>query len=64
MDKVLRMHDAIAIADVGRDGETRYPGEIDSAPAAVTGNEEVGKQVCEGTDLLRGWTHWCSHIEN
>jgi len=53
------MHNAIAIADVGRDGETRYPGEIDSAPAAVTGNQEVGKQVCEGTDLLRlrGWTH-------
>jgi hypothetical protein len=51
------MHNAIAIADVGREGETRYPGEIDSAPAAVTGNQEVGKQVCEGTDLLRGWTH-------
>src|SRR6516225_3585657 len=34
IDTAKKKH-ALAIADPGRDGETRYLGEIDSAPAAV-----------------------------
>ena len=34
IDTAKRKH-AVAIADAGRDGETRYLGEIDSAPATV-----------------------------
>jgi len=34
IDTAKKKH-AVAIADAGRDGETRYLGEIDSAPATV-----------------------------
>ncbi len=37
---------AIAVADAGRDGEVRYLGEIDSAPATV---ERVIKSWAAGT---------------
>jgi len=33
-DTAKKKH-AVAIADVGRDGEVRYFGEIDSSPAAI-----------------------------
>jgi transposase len=37
---------AVAITDAGRDGQTRYLGEIDSAPATVERViKKVGKQV-------------------
>ena len=41
IDTAKKKH-AVAIADAGRDGETRYLGEIDSAPATV---ERVIKKV-------------------
>ena len=38
IDTAKKKH-ALAIADPGRDGEIRYLGEIDSAPAAVQRND-------------------------
>jgi transposase len=34
IDTAKKEH-AVAIADAGRDGETRHPGEIDSAAATI-----------------------------
>ena len=62
IDTAEKKH-AVAVADAGRDGETRYLGEIDSAPATVERViKKVGKQVREGTDLLRSWTNGLSAL--
>ena len=42
VDTAKKKH-AVAIADVGRDGEVRYFGEIDSAPAAI--EKRIGKSA-------------------
>ena len=43
-DTAKKKH-AVAIADVGREGEIRYLGEIDSSPAAV---ERMIRKVAAG----------------
>jgi hypothetical protein len=42
--------DAVAIADAARDGETRYLGEIDSAPATV---ERMIKKLASKYEKVR-----------
>src|SRR5262252_3738772 len=49
IDTAKRKH-AVAIADAGRDGETRYLGEIDSAPATV---ERVIKKLASKYEKVR-----------
>jgi hypothetical protein len=50
IDTAKKKH-AVAIADAGRDGETRYLGEIDSAPATV---ERVIKKLASKYELGGG----------
>ena len=54
IDTAKKKH-AVAIADAGRDGETRYLGEIDSAPVTIEGvikklasKYEKGRQALSG----------------
>jgi transposase len=49
IDTAKKKH-AVAIADAGRDGETRYLGEIDSAPATV---ERVIKKLASKYEKVR-----------
>jgi len=49
IDTAKRKH-AVALADTGRDGETRYLGEIDSAPATV---ERVIKKLAGKYEKVR-----------
>jgi len=49
IDTAKKKH-AVAIADAGRDGETRYLGEIDSAPATV---ERVLKKLASKYEKVR-----------
>jgi transposase len=49
IDTAKKKH-AVAIADVGRDGETRYLGEIDSAPATI---ERVIKKLASKYEKVR-----------
>jgi transposase len=65
IDTAKRRH-AIAIAEAGRNGEVRYLGEIDSAPAAVErfikklGSRSGKVHVCyEGPGT--GFSGWCRH---
>jgi transposase len=49
IDTAKKKH-AVAIADAGRDGEIRYLGEIDSAPATV---ERVIKKLTSKYEKVR-----------
>jgi transposase len=51
IDKAKKKH-AVAIADAGRDGETRYLGKVNSAPAMA---ERVIKKLASKCAKVRVW---------